>query len=183
VVSTSFRRRVTGRGFDQDRSDRVHFSRVRWREMPAATGPKLTVNYRLPSVGSQRGGDTTPFEFADKYHQLWVEDSLLGLNVNLNISKYKADWAQEDVNEASAVLDLVAKRFLRLRGAGDGRSIHPDGRCPPDLRRTGQTRHPLAPYRNRPEPDRELKLRDALHGRMGRKGASLSTITAPIRLH
>jgi hypothetical protein len=61
----------------------------------------------------------TPFEFADKYHQLQVEDSLLGLNVNLNISKYKADWAQEDVNEASAVLDLVAKRFLRLRGVGD----------------------------------------------------------------
>ena len=57
----------------------------------------------------------TPFEYADTYHQLQVEDSLLGLNVTLNISKYKADWAQEDVNEASAVLDLVAKKFLKLR--------------------------------------------------------------------
>jgi hypothetical protein len=37
----------------------------------------------------------TPFEYADTYHQLQVEDSLLGLNVNLTISKYKADWAQE----------------------------------------------------------------------------------------
>jgi hypothetical protein len=59
----------------------------------------------------------TPFEFADQYHFLQVEDDRLGLSVTLNISKYKADWAQEDVAEASAVLDAVARKFLGLRGA------------------------------------------------------------------
>ncbi len=61
----------------------------------------------------------TPFEFADQYHQLDVQDDKLGLNVTLNISKYKADWAAEDVAEASAVLDAVAIRFFRMRGAGE----------------------------------------------------------------
>ena len=61
----------------------------------------------------------TPFEYADRYHQLAVEDDKLGLSVTLNISKYKADWAAEDVAEASAVLDSVARKFLKLRGAGE----------------------------------------------------------------
>jgi len=58
----------------------------------------------------------TPFEFADRYHWLGVSDDRLGLDITVNISKYKADWATEDVNEASAVLDLVAKQFVGLKG-------------------------------------------------------------------
>lgn len=57
----------------------------------------------------------TPFDYADQYHQLQVQDSQLGLDVTLNIRKYKADWAKEDVAEASTVLNLVATRFLNLR--------------------------------------------------------------------
>lgn len=60
----------------------------------------------------------TPFEFADRYHQLEVSDALLGLSVTLNISKYKADWAAEDVQEASTVLDKVAKRFTGHKSVG-----------------------------------------------------------------
>jgi hypothetical protein len=60
----------------------------------------------------------TPFEFADGYHQLDVQDSRLGLNVTLNISTYKSDWAADVVAEATAVLDRVAIRILKLRGAG-----------------------------------------------------------------
>jgi len=61
----------------------------------------------------------TPFEFADQYHQLQVQDSLLGLDVTLKISKYKAAWDTEDVTEASTVLDLVARKFLKLRGVNE----------------------------------------------------------------
>ncbi len=59
----------------------------------------------------------TPFEFADQYHQLKIDDSALGLNVELNIKKYKNDWASEDINEASTVLTLVATKFLNLKNS------------------------------------------------------------------
>jgi len=61
----------------------------------------------------------TPFEYADQYHQLQLQDSLLGLDVTLNISKYKADWDMEDVAEASTVLNLVAMKFLKLRSVNE----------------------------------------------------------------
>jgi hypothetical protein len=122
-----------------------------------------------------------------------VEDSLLGLNVNLNISKYKADWAQEDVNEASAVLDLVAKRFLRLRGVGEVPAVFQISNNPkvdPSIQ-TGDALLTFGEQDKRgipgatsqsPEPDRELKLRDALHGRMGRKGGQASAQSRPYPL-
>jgi hypothetical protein len=59
-----------------------------------------------------------------------VQDSLLGLNVELNISKYKNGWAAEDIAEASAVLSLVATKFFGMKGAGDLPPVFQIGNSP-----------------------------------------------------
>jgi hypothetical protein len=57
----------------------------------------------------------TPEQFVDQYHKLPVEDPGIRLSATLKISKYEAKWAKESINEATAVLDGVARKCCNLK--------------------------------------------------------------------
>lgn len=57
----------------------------------------------------------TPFQFVDNYHSLKVSDSRIGLDVNLNLTKYRSGWFPEDQAEATRVLDAVARKCCGLK--------------------------------------------------------------------
>lgn len=62
----------------------------------------------------------TPFQFVDTYHNLPVNDSRLGLNVNLDLKVYKSGWFPDDQTKATQVLDAVARKCCGLkRGNAD----------------------------------------------------------------
>jgi hypothetical protein len=56
-----------------------------------------------------------PYEFVDAYHSLDVSDPRLGLDVTLDLKKYRSGWFKEDQAEAVAVLDAVAHKCCGLR--------------------------------------------------------------------
>jgi hypothetical protein len=56
-----------------------------------------------------------PYQFLDQYHELPVEDSRIGVSVRLNLTRYESGWSAKGVEEATAVLDGVARKCCKLK--------------------------------------------------------------------
>lgn len=53
----------------------------------------------------------TPYDYVDCYHRLSVSDPRLGLDVTLDITKYRSGWFKEDVAEADIVLGRIGAKL------------------------------------------------------------------------